>query len=117
MHPDISSFPAAEFYAGQLLDGPEVRRGAARAWHDHRVRARCPTLLSHSLPESGRSRSMPPQHKRGLRPTLPIPYPIYSAAAGLRRRRRARRRLRRSAAPAASARVASARACGRAPGP
>jgi hypothetical protein len=39
MHPDISAFPAAEFYAGQLLDGAEVRRGAARAWHDHRV---CP---------------------------------------------------------------------------
>lgn len=39
MHPDISAFPAAEFYAGQLLDGEEVRRGTARAWHDHRVRA------------------------------------------------------------------------------
>lgn len=37
MHPRISAFPSSQFYGGQLLDGPNVQRDTAQAWHQHAV--------------------------------------------------------------------------------
>ncbi|PHH72181.1 hypothetical protein CDD80_4722 [Ophiocordyceps camponoti-rufipedis] len=33
MHPDISIFPSAEFYEGQLQDGPDMARLRRQPWH------------------------------------------------------------------------------------
>ncbi|ODQ77343.1 hypothetical protein BABINDRAFT_169216 [Babjeviella inositovora NRRL Y-12698] len=33
MHPDISAFPSREFYDSRLLNGPDMARVTARAWH------------------------------------------------------------------------------------
>lgn len=34
MHPDISKFPSAHFYHGELKDGPSMANKSKKAWHE-----------------------------------------------------------------------------------